>query len=93
MADDPRRTEEPHDRLTRICDAMTKTLDMHPESRPTDKCMVFLQNGRQGGLVLHGYDDDSEAITDLLMHLKAMMRANGKQLDFMFLGEDGVDRA
>lgn len=88
------RTEEkPHDRLTRICDQMTETFEAHPEHRATDKCIVFLDDGERGGLVLYGYDDDAEAMTNLLMHLRAMFQASGKTLDLMFLGEDGIDRA
>lgn len=93
MVDEPRRTEgEPHDRLTRICDQMTKTFEMHPEHRPDDKCIVFLDDGEMGGLVIYGYDDDAEAMTNLLLHLKAMFAANGKRLDLMFMDEDGIDR-
>ena len=89
----PHRTEgQPHDRLTRICDRMTKTFDMHPEHLSTDKCIVFLEDGKMGGLSLHGYDDDTEAMVDLLMHLKAMFAANGKRLDLMFMDEDGITR-
>jgi hypothetical protein len=88
-----RRTEGvPHDRLTRMCDRMTKTFDLHPEHRSTDKCMVFLDDGDVGGLVMHGYDNDFEAMTDLLMHLRAVFKANGKQLDIMFLDDDGTHR-
>jgi hypothetical protein len=83
---------EPVDRLTRVCDQMTKTFDMHPETRSTDRCMVFLDDGKRGGIVLHGYDDQYEAMTDLLVHLMAMFRASGKKMDIMFMDEEGIDR-
>ena len=92
MAEYVRASQEPQDRLTRICDTMTTTFDMHPESRDTDRCMVFLDDGDTGGLVLHGYEDQGEALANLFMHLKAMFRSMGKDLDLMFLGDDGVDR-
>ena len=92
MAEKPRRTEEPHDRLTRICDAMTETFDAHPEHQPDDKCIVFLDSEKKGGLVIYGYDDDAEAMTHLLLHLKAIFAANGKRLDLMFLDDDGITR-
>jgi hypothetical protein len=76
---EPRRTEEPHDRLTRLCAAMTEALDAHPE-RGTERCIVFLQDDERGGLQLHGYEDDTEAIVDLLLHLRAIFRSQGKQL-------------
>jgi hypothetical protein len=77
------RTVEPHDRLTRLCAAMTDALDAHPE-RGDEKCIVFLDSktDMRGGLQLHGYDDDMEAMTDLFMHLRAIFRANGRDLMF-----------
>lgn len=90
---DVRRTEgQPHDRLTRICDKMTQTFDLHPEHHEDDKCMVFLDDGHRGGLVIHGYEDEISAMADLLMHLKAMFKAAGKDMDIVFLGNEGVDR-
>jgi hypothetical protein len=35
---------------------------------------VFLDDGRCGGIQLHGYDEDAEAIADLLVHLRAIFR-------------------
>jgi hypothetical protein len=92
MSERPRASREPQDRLTRICDQMTKTFDMHPEHRPDDRCMVFLDDGKMGGLVIHGYESQTDAITDLLMHLRAMFRSAGKEFDIMFMGDDGIDR-
>lgn len=92
MTTEPRRETEPHDRLTRMCDAAITAFEGHPEYREGDKCIVFLDDGTQGGLVLNGYEDDAEAMTDLLLHLRAIFRANGKDLDLLFLGPDGVDR-
>lgn len=91
MADEV-RTTEPHDRLTRLCAAMTETLDAHPE-RGEEKCIVFLadpgEEGARSGLTLHGYDSDTEAMIDLFMHLKAIFAANGKDLKlFPVIGRD-----
>ena len=61
---------------------MTDALDAHPE-RGEEKCIVFLQDGKRGGLVLHGYDEDTEAMADLLIHLKMIFRANGKDIAFV----------
>jgi len=74
------RSYEPHDRLTRLCAAMTEALDAQPEMGEDVKCIVFLQDGDKGGLQLHGYDDDSEAVSDVLLHLQAIFNANGKKL-------------
>ncbi len=80
------RTTEPHDRLTRLCAAMTDTLDAHPD-RGDEKCIVFLQDGKLGGLQMHGYEDDTEAMADLLLHLRAIFKANGKEFLIMPLNE------
>lgn len=85
MADE-RREDHPHDRLTRICDAMITTLDEHPENGEDVKCIVFLDNGARGGMVLHGYDSDTDAMVDVLMHLKAIFKANGKELMVVPIG-------
>jgi hypothetical protein len=76
--------------MQRICNDMTKTFDAHPEHTDDDRCMVFLDDGKMGGLVTHGYDDLHEAMTDLLIHLRAMFRASGKDMMFAFLNPDGT---
>lgn len=81
------RRTEPHDRLTRLCAAMTDTLDAHPDRGDT-KCVVFLDSysEKKSGLVIHGYDDDAEALAAVLVHLRAIFRANGKDLQFLPVG-------
>lgn len=84
-----KRTQQPHDRLTRMCDAAIKAFEVHPEHREGDKCIVFLDDGKRGGLVLHGYEKDTEAMVDLLMHLRAIFHANGKDLHLVPLERIG----
>ena len=79
------RTATPQDRLTRLCAAMTDALEAHPE-HGSEKCAVFLRDDKRMGLVLHGYDDDHEAIFDLLVHLRAIFRANGQDLHIVPMG-------
>jgi hypothetical protein len=87
------RTEgQPHDRLTRLAAAMTDALEAHPEYAPTVKCAIFLDDGNRGGIQLHGYEDDADAVVDLLVHLQAIFRASGKRLDVVTLDEDGMGR-
>lgn len=90
-----KRTHEPHDRLTRLCAAMTDALEAHPHHHKGDKAIVMLSDGKRAGIELYGYDndDDTEAIADLFEHLRAIMKANGKNMDVMFLGPDGIDWA
>lgn len=82
-----RRTEgQPHDRLTRICDAMTGALEAQAEYRDGDKAVIMLTNDAagEGGIGMHGYDDDDTgAMVDLFLHLKAIFEANGKTLVLM----------
>jgi len=89
----PRRTEgKPHDRLTRLAAAMTAALEADPEYRDGDKAIVMLDDGSGSGIVLHGYDDDAQAMTDLLCHLRAIFEANGKRLEVGF-GDSLMDAA
>jgi hypothetical protein len=84
---------EPHDRLTRLCDAMTATLEAHPEHGSDVRCVVFLHDAKRGGLQIHGYETETpeeasiEAVADLFLHLKAIFEAQGKTLVFAPLGE------
>jgi hypothetical protein len=84
------RGAEPRDRLTRLCAAMTEALDAHPE-RGDEKCIVFLQSpsSGRGGIQLHGYEDDSEAMAELFVHMKAIFESNGKELHILPIEEVG----
>lgn len=89
----PQRTGgKPADRLTRLCDAMTSALEADPEYRDGDKAIVMLDDGSRGGIVLHGYDDDMQAMADLLTHLGAVFEAGGKTLRIGF-GQDPMSAA
>jgi hypothetical protein len=87
MSDAKRTVGEPHDRLTRCCAAMTAALEAHPEYSEDVKCVVFLTDPERGGLQMHGYEQDAEAISDVFSHLKAVFEANGSTLMFAPLGE------
>ena len=83
------RSGQPHDRLTRLCAVMTDALDADPEFRG-EKCIVFLTSeaDRRSGLQLHGYDDDAEALTHLILHMQAIFEANGSKLMVVPIGGD-----
>lgn len=85
----PTKSKEPHDRLTRICAAMTEAMDAHPEhNSDTDKAIVFLDDGRVGGIQIHGnYKDDAEALVDLIMHIKAIFESRGQVFEMHFIGD------
>lgn len=76
-----RKVTEPPDRLTRLCAAMIAALESHPE-RGAEKCIVFMAHPTEGdsfisGMKLHGYDDQRDAVTDLIAHLQAVLKHNG----------------
>lgn len=85
----PTRSEgKPHDRLTRICEAMCDAMDAHPERHSDDKAIVFLTSTKKGGIQLHGWDDDIDAMAALLTHLQAIFEANGKSLEIIAVPDD-----
>jgi hypothetical protein len=87
---DIQRTQgSPPDRLTRIAGDLAGALEQHVERQDGDKVIVFADDGQRGGICMHGYSDDIEAMADLFSHLRAMFRANGKDLQFYALGGDG----
>lgn len=86
MAEKWRRTPEPHDRLTRLADELLSALKARDDAVDV-KAMVFLFDDRRGGIGISGYDNDTEALSDLLVHLHAMFKAQGKQ--FQIMTDDG----
>jgi len=83
-----RSTGVPHDRLTRIGNDILTNLENHPESLPDDKCIVMMHNGIHGGIALHGYDDETHAVADMLVHLQAIFEAVGKELQIIAMPDD-----
>jgi hypothetical protein len=79
MSDEKRTEGEPHDRLTRIADRVAASASAHVEYEG-DKVIVFLNDGERGGIGLFGYDNDMDAFMDLFVHMRAIMRANGKEM-------------
>lgn len=56
---------EPHDDLTRLCDAMTLGLPAGV------KAIILLDEGDAAGMVAHGYDEDAEVSEALARHHRA----------------------
>lgn len=82
----PTKSDTPQDRLTRICDDMIATFNQHPEKRAADRAIVFLVDEVKGGIGIAGYDDDKDALVDLIVHLRAIFRARGQDLHFVPVG-------
>lgn len=75
------RTEgEPHDRLTELAGVAMEAIEQ--EGAEGIGALVMIQEGKEGGICIHGYDDDLDAAADLLMHTKAIFAANGQDLQF-----------
>lgn len=80
------RDDKPNGRLTRICESMIRALEGHPELSDDQCCILLMEastnetNQRIGGLVLRGYENELDAVTDLLVHVGAILKANGLQL-------------
>jgi hypothetical protein len=78
-------SNEPRDRLTRLCAQMTSVLD-EPEHADV-KAIVFLTDQDRSGIQMSGYDDTTEGLADLLVHMKAMFQSMGKDLEFIGIPE------
>lgn len=94
VTDTRRDVGEPKNRLSRIANSMLTTGTLHGEHDDADRFIVMIMNGRDGTVALHGYNDnenkDTDAMADLLVHVEAVFRANGKQVSIAFIGEDGT---
>lgn len=82
----PTKSAVPSDRLTHICNDMIATFNQHGGKRATDRAIVFLVDEVKGGIGIAGYDDDKEALVDLMVHLQAIFRAQGQELHFVPVG-------
>jgi hypothetical protein len=80
------KSDTPQDRLTRVCDDMLSTFNGHPEKQAADRAIVFLLDEVKGGIGISGYADEDVAIMDLVIHLRAMFRARGIDLNFVPVG-------
>jgi len=85
MTEDNTVHDHPVDRLTELCAEMTTPLD-RPENEDV-KAIVFLHDEGRGGIQLHGYDSQAEAMAELFVHMKAVFASMGKDLDFIGIPE------
>jgi hypothetical protein len=79
---------EPVDELTALTDKMRDALQ--GEDIPEDlKGIVCLSSQGQGGIALFGYEDVHQGISDLVMHVQAMLKTEGMTLG-VISEEDGA---
>lgn len=87
MGLDVRRSEErpEHgDRLGRIADRLSLVFEADPESREGERMMILISPtnmGERASALLHEYEDENQAKTDLIIHLKALFEAGGQEIE------------
>ena len=95
--DDPRpnRSTVPVDQLGRLAEAMTDVLAGHPEAVDDLQVIVILASESLGRRVTHllGYNDDTEAMADLFVHMRSVVRASGRDIELIAIPNDisGLD--
>jgi len=80
---DEKYVEDPEtELLTRICARAIEAVETDPEYDNSIKIILMLDDGKRGGIVAHGYEDPKsiDPMVDLFGHLRAMFRAQGKEL-------------
>jgi hypothetical protein len=82
-------SDEPHDRLTELAARMTECLG--DAGNEDVRAIIFLTDHQRGGIETYGYDDTTEAIADLFIHLRALFRANGQDLDVVSIPNSPAD--
>jgi len=87
MSKSPTVSDTPQDRITRIADTMLTVFNNHAEKRGADRAIVFVTDTvKEGGIAFTGYVDNRDAIVDLIVHLRAMLRTQGLDLHFVPVG-------
>ena len=88
MADEKRSEDVPHNRITRLANVALDAVQ-RDEGYDGEKVIVFLDGQDMGGIGMSGYDDDTEAMVNLFMHLRAIFAANGKELSLFPIKQAG----
>src|SRR5262245_21580642 len=83
MPDESSRHERPVDRLTRIAERVSELIEDDPEYRDGDRAIVSIFDPDHAGTGLFGYESDTDAMVDMFLLLRAVARANGKDLEYV----------
>lgn len=82
--------DQPHDRLTSICDDVTRNLDELPDSdREGLRAILFVSDDERSGIKLWNYEDEKEAIAELLVHIQAIFQSIGKRMEVFAVPKKG----
>jgi hypothetical protein len=78
------RSVKPDSPLAAIGNAM---LEAAEKIDPSDdlRAVVLLRKGTSWSSCLGGYEKDTDAVADLLVHVEAILRANGKRMEIVTL--------
>jgi hypothetical protein len=71
----------PFDRLTELANEMREVTET-PENADV-KGIICLSSEDQGGIVMFGFEDSTEAIAQLLLHIKAIFNSEDKEFGVM----------
>ena len=74
----PRRTDDPHSRTTRMAAWLCDQLGGHHEALDGDKVIVMIHGADEdGGVAFNGYEADSAAQDDMILFVRAVFEARG----------------
>lgn len=84
-----KRSTEPHDLLTHLANVGLKAIDAEPATDDL-RAIVLVTRGGDGGIAAGGYGDglmgcDAQMVADMLVHVRAVLRASGKDLQVVTL--------
>lgn len=88
--DEPVLTDYPHDRLTRLADAMGAALDAQPGTGDV-RAIVLLNDKDNGCVHAHGYPEPTLAchvlmMADVALHLQQLGKALGTRVEIWVNG-------
>jgi hypothetical protein len=78
-----RRSEGmPDDRLASICDEMHLAYSNSDESRGDEKIIILIHDEDSAGALFHGYEDEKEALAEVLIHAQQLAKTSGGDIRF-----------
>lgn len=85
MTDGVERSEEPFNRLSELAAKMTAVLET-PENEDV-KAIVMLEDESGRMTHLFGWEEDTAAMATMFVHMRAIFRSIGKDLQFVGIPE------
>jgi len=77
---------DPQTQLGRVAHAMTQTLAAHPEKGDVQQAIVLLHDSKTGTAHFWGYEQDTDALEDLITFMRNLGRAHGITIDVNEIG-------